>query len=106
MKFKFLLTLALCSISIGDAAGQLLNVPFLNAKLKHNQRRIFTVLVLPSEIRATKAGLAGLNGPEGRWKDADQVEDDLQAILCKELAIHGAQVLPNAPLKDQSDEAW
>ena len=67
-KPKLVPILALCAISMHDAAGQLLNGQFVNAKLKNNQRRIYTVLVLPAQFNVPKFGAAG---SEGRWREAD-----------------------------------
>src|SRR5258705_10987243 len=62
---------------------------YLNSRLKHPQRRINTILVLPTQATVTKFGF---KGSQGLWNENDRFEDDLTAIVGEELSIRSARV--------------
>jgi hypothetical protein len=62
---------------------------YLNAKLKHRQRRIYSVLILPAQVTVAQSGF---KGSEGLWEKSDKFEDELTAMVAKVLSRYGAKV--------------
>jgi hypothetical protein len=81
LRLYFTLLSAAC-VFAGD--GQ-----YLNSRLTHSQRRITTILVLPAQTTVTRFGF---KGSEGLWNENDRFEDELTAIVGKELSIRSARV--------------
>jgi hypothetical protein len=79
----FLIALLSTACICGDDAQ------FLNSKLKHRQRRIYSILVLPAQVAVAKSGF---KGSEGLWDKSDQFEDKYTTMVAKVLASYGAKV--------------
>jgi len=83
MRLRLLLILlSAASIFAGDGH-------YLNSRLTHAQRRITTILVLPAQTTVTRFGFRGSGG---LWNENDRFEDELTAIVGKELSIRSARV--------------
>ncbi len=82
LRLSVILLLSAAWIFAGD--GQ-----YLNLRLAHAQRRVSTILVLPAQTTVRRFGF---RGSEGLWNENDRFEDELTAIVGKELSIRSARV--------------
>ena len=84
MRLRLFLVLLLSAAWIIAGDGQ-----YLNSRLKHPQRRINTILVLPAQATVTRSGF---KGSEGLWNENDRFEDELTAVVGEELSNRSARV--------------
>jgi hypothetical protein len=80
-------------------AGPHMQAQFLNSKLKHKRHPIHSVLLFPTQVNISDAGITGSsNLPE----ESQKIGDDLSAVVRTYLTAHSALVLPlpDAPRSD------